>query len=495
MSGLLFLFLLFNYINNFYVLPFDNILVKDETINSSDYHSYLTQNELYVNLSIGTPKQDFKAVLKMDKYGFIIYENALNFKLSTSLEEIDEDLKIGWGSSYDYIPFKDNFYLSSFDSYLDFNKYKNDKLYNIKKINKATFLKIMPKNGTSYYFNEMFKKYGIIGLKFNPNQYFNAPEFVLSLKAIKEIQSYSFSLKFDNNLKNGFSVNNNKGYFIVGEELNDDEEKKEEIKYANCEVFGGELSWDLKFEKIYTKVNNIENDLNEFKELNKIGEIIANNPYIIGTDEYFKYINKTFFNKLVEKNYCYCNHFKWHGLSHYNMYSYVCDSKSKDFMEYLNNNFPDLIFEHKEFEMNFTLTKNDLFAYNNFNNSDTNLYFLIMNCMEKLYDNWYIGIPFLTKYRLSFNYDTKKIGFYKNDGIIIDKKVKSIGNDGKNFFDSIIFKIILIVLLIFIIFILGMVFQKKFQKSRKKKANELDDSYEYESYKDQISNDNNIIND
>ena len=47
--------------------------------------------------------------------------------------------------------------------------------------------------------------------------------------------------------------------------------------------------------------------------------------------------------------------------------------------------------------MNITLTKNDLFAYNNFNNSDTNLYFLIMNCMEKLNDNWYIGIPFLKK--------------------------------------------------------------------------------------------------
>ena len=104
-------------------------------------------------------------------------------------------------------------------------------------------------------------------------------------------------------MKNGFSDNNNKGYFIVGEELTDDEQEKEEIKYANCEVFGGELSWDLKFEKIYTKVNDIgvKNDLNEFKEVRKIGEIIANNPYIIGTSEYFKYINETFFNKLVRK--------------------------------------------------------------------------------------------------------------------------------------------------------------------------------------------------
>ncbi len=61
------------------------------------------------------------------------------------------------------------------------------------------------------------------------------------------------------------------------------------------------MSWDLKFETIYTKINDIKNNFNEFKEIRKIGEIIANNPYIIGTSEYFKYINETFFNKLVRK--------------------------------------------------------------------------------------------------------------------------------------------------------------------------------------------------
>ena len=60
MSGLLFLFLLFKFINNFYVLPFDNILVKDETINNSDYHSNLTQNELYVNLSMVPQNKNLK---------------------------------------------------------------------------------------------------------------------------------------------------------------------------------------------------------------------------------------------------------------------------------------------------------------------------------------------------------------------------------------------------------------------------------------------------
>ena len=151
-------------------------------------------------------------------------------------------------------------------------------------------------------------------------------------------------------------------------------------------------------------------------------------------------------------------------------------------MEYLNNNFPDLVFEHKEFGINFTLTKNDLFAYNIFNDSDTNLYFLILNNIgERFYIPWSLGIPFLKKYRLSFNYDSKMIGYYKNDGKIIDKN-KNVENN--NIFNSDFFKIFIIVILGIILFLLGMQMQKLLQKQRKKKANELDDNYDYEPYKD-----------
>ena len=461
------------------------------------------QNELYVNLSMGTPKQEFKSVLKMDKYGFLIYNDALNYNLSTSYEEVEEDLTISWVYSYTSVPSKDNFYLSSFNSYKDLNNFisKNqpEKMNNITKTNKITFLRIYPKKNESHYFNNMFNNYGIIGLKYNDNPNFNSPEFILGLKAIKEINSYTFSLKFENNLKNGFADNNNKGYFIFGEELTDDEQEKNEINYANCEVFKGELAWNLNFDNIYSKINDIgknndemKKNFVEFKGEKKIAEIIVNYPYLIGTSEFFKYINETFFNKLIEQNICQCINVK----KYRNFYSYSCDSKSKYFIDYLNSYFPDLVFEHKLLGINFTLNKNDLFSYNNFDNLDTNLYFLIMESTGvSVYNNWILGIPFLKKYRLSFNYDKKNIGFYINDGI--DKKIKKKENSGFNFFESIIFKIIVITILIIIIFVLGVLFQKKFQKTRKKKANELDDGYEYETYKEQINNninDNNTNN-
>ena len=134
----------------------------------------------------------------MDKYGFIIYEGAWNNSLSTSYEIVKENLKIGWLNDYISTPSKDIFYLFSFNSYNDLNKYistnKNEKIYNIVKTNKIIFLKIQQKMGTSNKFNKIYNNYGIVGLKYNSNSYYNAPEFINSLKAIKEIKTYSFSL-------------------------------------------------------------------------------------------------------------------------------------------------------------------------------------------------------------------------------------------------------------------------------------------------------------
>ena len=492
-----FLILTFKLINCFYIIPFDTIYIKDETINETDnYLNDLMQNELYVNLSMGTPKQDLRVILKMDKFGFIIYEDAIKYNLSQSYEEVDEKIDIGWVTDIISFPSKDHFYLCSISSYKDLDKIKEN--CDMKMTNKAKFLRLQNKPGKTNSFNNMFYKYGIIGLRYNNIPSFNAPEFVLSLNDSSEIKSKCFSLKFENKLRKGFIDNNNKGYFIVGEELTDDIDEKNEINYILIRSIGGGLSWALKFDKIYTKVNDIgikDEEINknftEFKQENRDASIIATHPYIRGIDEYFEYINETFFNDLVEKKICHYNNLINNEL----YYSYICDSKSEYFMDCLNKSFPDLVFEHKDFEMNFTLTKNDLFAYNSFNDSDTNLYFLIINYVKKphYYVTWSLGIPFLKKYRLSFNYDSKMIGFYKNDGKNIEKNNKD--ENGFNFFESNIFKIFIIIILVIIIFILGMLFQKNLQRTRKKKANELDDNYEYESYKDNAILDNKDNND
>ena len=170
------------------------------------------------------------------------------------------------------------------------------------------------------------------------------------------------------------------------------------------------------------------------------------------------------------------------------IYTHACDSTSKYFMDKLNNNFPELILYNNDFNKNFSLTKNDLFAFNAKNESDTYLYFLIVHGLDDE-NRWILGIPFLKKYIFSFDYDKKRIGYYINYGKEIEEDINDKGKEKNNFFKSDVFKVIIIILSAGIIFTLGMIFNNYLKKSRKKRANELDDVFEYNTYED-INNNN-----
>ena len=471
------IYLFFSNINCFFVIPFETIFIKDKTINNTDYFTNLTQTELVINFTIGSKKEELKLVLKMDKYGFLIYENAYDYKNSETYEiykqDFEDHFKTNWVPGTNEYSSKDVLYLKNYSS--------TENNYNIVKMNKTLFLREQQKVNTSNYFNEMFYNYGIIGLKLNNNPNFNAPEFVTSLKASNDIDNKIFYLTFDNIYKNGYSTNNNKGIFYVGKDLTENTEK---IKYKECSNFGGDLAWSLTFDGIYLKNN--ENTKIEIEKGRNRATIIGTYPYIKATDEYYDYINKIFFEDLLEKNMCQKIKFMKNDIyiEHF-FYSYACNSESKYFMDKLNNNFPDLIFEHKDLNESFILTKKDLFAFNTNNDLDKNLYFLVISGEQYL--DWILGIPFLKKYVLSYNYDSRTIGYYKLFG-----KEEKCEEESSNFFSSLAFKIIIVIVLIIIIFGLGILFNKYFNKSRKKKANELDDDFEYESHHDK--DDNNIKN-
>ena len=475
-------------INSFYVSSFDTIYINDETIKGKDYHSLLIQNELYINMSLGTPKQNIKAILTMDKNGFMIFEKAFNYNQSKTYEEIKDNLKIGLFKSFNSFLLKDHFYFSNFNSYNYFQKYiiesNNQELielaHNITKTNK-TFFSIMLIKNKSNNSNKKYYKYGIIGLQLNKNSYNKLPDFISSLKQSKDINSYSFSLKFKNEINKDFTYNENKGYFIIGEELTNDKIEMDKICYTNAIKYGGGINWEIKFDNIYSKSEKNGTSNRIFKSKRNQGIFYVNKPYILGTKEYQEFIKEIFFEELIENNICFIND----KINNKNYFSYFCDSTSSIFMNKLNNKFPDLIFEHKELGENFTLTKKDLFAYNTFNRSDLNLYFLVMFANPKghlFIFSWTLGIPFLKKYRLSFNIDTNKIGYYKDDGkIIVHKGIYNNSNSLYNYGFS-FYKLAIIIILIFVIFILGMFFQRKIIKlSRKKKTYELDDDYEYNS--------------
>ena len=248
------------------------------------------------------------------------------------------------------------------------------------------------------------------------------------------------------------------------------------------------MAWGMEFTHIFTK--NKENNISGITNITNISEIIVNLPYIKGVKKYFEFINETFFNELFEKKICKIISFYRHDLyTNTKSYGYACDSNSKLFIDKLNNEFPDLILYNFGFNRNFTLTKSDLFAYNTNDISDSNLYFLIVDGIDDE-DRWILGIPFLKKYVISYDYDNKRLGFYKNygegneDGDDDDKQNKSNNNDS-NLYASVTFKVLIIILSVFVIFVLGMLFQRYLKKDRKKRANELDDEYDYTEHKEQ----------
>ena len=482
------LYLNSNKINCFVVLPFDTIFIKDKTIIQSNYFSDLTQTELYVNFTIGSNNEKIKSVIKMDKSGFIIYEEAYNYTNSSSYEKFDTTIDIRWIPKSMRFPSRDNIYLTQYQSYKDFFKMK---AYEGNINNKTNFLRVEDIfDDDHYYFNDMYYEYGIIGLKILSSTYLSELDFIRALKLSNYTNSYSFHLYFENNTKNGFATNDNKGYFLIGEKLTDNKTEVDEIESINCVTLKYKrLAWGMYFEHVYSKYN--DNYIEEITNITNSSEIIANFPYIKGVPGYFEYINQIFFDELFEKNICSNITFYRHDLySNYTSYGYTCDSNSKLFMDKLNNKFPDLIFYNHDINRNFTLTKKDLFAYNTNDNTDNNLYFLIVDGIDDE-ERWILGIPFLKKYVISYDFDSKTISYYENYRKIYDDESDDKPKEDTNFFKSTAFKVIMIIIGVIIIFGLGMLFQKYLKKDRKKRANELDDDYDYEAHNEKNDNEEN----
>ena len=412
----------------------------------------------------------------MDLYGFLVYNDAFNYNLSNTYESIDKEMRLTCLLQVKCFPSKDYFYLPSFNSFNDFNEYisnpnNSNSQKNVIKSEKVEFIWLNKVKGSITKFNDVYKDYGIIGLKYNYNKYFVAPEFVTTFKEIKDIKTHTFYLKFDDNKINGFFDSNNTGYFIVGEELTDDESEKSNIKYTRARERLDQINWDLAFDDILSRCK--ENETIEYRPEYKHAELYVNFPYILGTRDYDSFMRTVFFQELLLKGAC----SYIYNINGEEYAGYKCNSKSEIFIENLNKKFPDLIFEHKELEEKFIFTKNDLFTYNIYNKSDTYVYFLVLfpQLKDKYHPmSWILGIPFFKKYILSFNYDTKMIGYYKkkNDDSIIDNL--SSADKTK------ILIIVIFVVSIIIAFILGMYTHKKLVKSpRKSRANELEDSCDY----------------
>ena len=278
-----------NLINSFFILPFETIYIKDESIKTDEYYDKLFQNELYTNLSLSIPVQNIKTLIKMDSSGFILYEGVFDHNSSISIDKEAWDTRVGWLWRQNSFPAKDYFYFIRLNSYKDLNKYElegDKENHNKVRTNKTSFI-IVHKKTQSISSNKDFFYYGLIGLKLIENSYFSVPEFVASFRKTRGINSYTFFLEFnqDNYTYKNYFNNVNKGYLIVGEELTDDNNEKNKISYTDAQKTGKYIGWYVKFDNIISKLyyqnSELSENYSEFRAKVVDAEFCVNLSYLI----------------------------------------------------------------------------------------------------------------------------------------------------------------------------------------------------------------------
>ena len=244
----------------------------------------------------------------------------------------------------------------------------------------------------------------------------------------------------------------------------------------------GSNLWSIKFDEIYfyqnKEKNLINNDLRAIFSFSK--------QIIIGTSQYKDLIIDNFFKEYFDKKIC------EHEILYKISYSLIKCVK-KDFEKNLIK-FPELYFNNKELQTIFNLTYKDLFM-----TFDKEIYFLIIfrTWLEKENDVWELGVPFLKKYQMIFNSDTKKIGYYtniNNNDINTNSTVNKDNEINSNNFSfrtfiEIIFAVLFVMLLILLIKKIYM------NKIKQKRPFELqDEDYDYFSNTNIKINKKNDIN-
>ena len=439
-------------------IPF-GIINREEDSEISPLITNLVYNKIYINLTIGSPPQKIKIMLHKDNYALFISKNNFNKNLSDSLESDTETTTFYLDLLYTGYYSKD---IMSFGNYIN----------NTTKLN--------------FVISEIEdNSLGHLGLKIPAEFPDRLTSFIETLYHHEIISSYTWTLKYYYSNKKLLESINDKinpiGELIIGGEPHEYEENKKiypENEYHFLEApthNNKKYYWDLKIKNIYTisegeKIEIISNSYYKDEVSLK-----AENSFIIGTDVYKKLIYNCFFKK-YDYNNTICREDK---IPQKNYVNYIeCNNDELFDLK----KFPSIYFESFEFNKTFELTYEDLFVLDEKSNK---YIFLILFPTNYVETTWNLGIPFLRKYQFTYNENKKVIGFYN-----IDKKDKDKDNNNKIWL-YIIFGLLFMLFCGLLIF-LGMFMHKcLYGEKRRKKANELDDGYDYE-VKEGINSDINI---
>ena len=446
----LFLFLL--NISNFFIVKSESVILlplkKDFIKDDSNFEiSQLESSKIYTEINVGKPNQSIKLYLNFNYYITYIFTSQANgvYNPSKSLSYCNISKAIYYSSPFEK-GFKSNeslFFNTYNKTILEVDNYSFDLVTKIK--------------------DDSDLKDGIIGLKLFDNKYRGDPllNIIIQLKKRHFIESYGWSIKFDKN---------ENGLLSIGAYPHEYDHQNYSTEYFKQILSGWRATgvfWEIEFSNIITGYGN-------YIESTTKCEMQIETGLIFGTDEYYKLVKKEFFDQKINEAKCYQDTSTSSNYINFK-YFYCTDFESV-------KEFKGIHFKHNDLDKDFFFDYNDLFIKKN------NKYYFLIAFRPSTNVNWIIGYPFFKKYEFVFQPDKKLIGTYiaYPKGSINDDDDK---NNKKNI--SIIFLICLVCLLFIVISVLAVFVYKLLKKRlKKKRANELDDNFDYSP----PSDDNKIIN-
>ena len=418
-----FFFIIFlNPINSLLTLNFKRNLTKD--LSPDNLMDNLFKNDIYTYLDIGTPNQKIPISIKLQTYSFYIVSSESEISLKTFSSK---DSKTFYSSN--------NYIRNIMNEDFNYAFFSSDiiTLSNINKKNNFSFFLV--KNISN---NEIYEGGGI-GLNIkskSPN--IEKINFLYELKEQKLISSYTFTIKYKNDKE---------GELIIGKkphEYDNERYKNDFFHYSNLPIYSYDFQWGLYFDKV--QYGNI--DLN--KRINQYLLFEIELGFIISNSEYQNFIEKNFFEKYFNENKCFIGKFGKEG------YKYFYCNEDVDISLMKN-----LSFYNKDLNYTFELNYKDLF----YNFKGKNYFLVVFPWYMGL--QWRMGFPFFKKYQLIFDSENKIIGIYDR---IFEKKSIFLKFWKNN---------LIILLIIIIAFLIFYIIRNIKNKSRKIRANELNENYEY----------------
>ena len=433
-------------------------------------------------IEIGNPPQKTELLFSSERHGIIMIEdqnitmdNFFNKKLSTSINITHDYDKNFFG--YDKpVTLIDSLFFPFYDS----NTKKLSKI----EIKDYPFIYLTKTASWERYENIEFvnnidgKAYMVYGSKVHCDWRNELNENLPNILKHNDItDNYNFIIEYNNKKEKD---NNYDFEIIIGKQLHQiypDIYSEYNLVHTKALSYAGEINWIVEFDEVFYFPENFKFNI----DINKDDLNIISFDNNLNDNKTYSYIDRG--QMAFEIDFILCPKFYYFTLEKlFSKYEdkckveraqrryafYVCD---KDFK---TDDFPPIFFFHRELNYTFILKPDEIFKIIR----DKKYYLLVYDLYRP--NEWYLGKIFLEKYSFNYNMESKEIGFYKkSNNYNKDKDNKDKDKKDKDDSNILLINLIWIAVLIILIVVFFFIIKKLLSKMRKKRANELDDNYDY----------------